>query len=31
LFMGHAETLHDLVLPLAPVAPSLYRRSDARA
>ena len=31
LFMGHAETLHELVLPLAPVAPSLYRRSDARA
>ena len=31
MFVGHAETLHDLVLPLAPVAPSLYRRSDARA
>jgi chemotaxis protein methyltransferase CheR len=31
LFMGHAETLHDLNLPLAPVAPSLYRRIDARA
>lgn len=31
LFMGHAETLHDLHLPLEPVAPSLYRRIDARA
>jgi chemotaxis protein methyltransferase CheR len=31
LFMGHAETLHDLDLPLAPVVPSLYRRIDARA
>lgn len=29
LFVGHAETLHDMNLPLAPIAPSLYRRSDA--
>jgi chemotaxis protein methyltransferase CheR len=28
LFVGHAETLHDLDLPLVPIAPSLYRRSD---
>ena len=26
LFVGHAETLHDMDLPLVPVAPSLYRR-----
>jgi chemotaxis protein methyltransferase CheR len=29
LFVGHAETLHDMDLPLAPVAPALYRRVDA--
>jgi chemotaxis protein methyltransferase CheR len=29
LFVGHAETLHDLDLPLTPVAPALYRRNDA--
>lgn len=28
LFVGHAETLHDLDLPLAPTAPSLYRRTN---
>lgn len=28
LFVGHAETLHELQLPLRPVAPSLYRRID---
>jgi chemotaxis protein methyltransferase CheR len=26
MFVGHAETLHDMDLPLAPVAPALYRR-----
>jgi chemotaxis protein methyltransferase CheR len=26
LFVGHAETLHNMNLPLTPVAPSLYRR-----
>jgi chemotaxis protein methyltransferase CheR len=31
LFVGHAETLHELDLPLAPVAPALYRRMDAVA
>ncbi len=31
MFVGHAETLHDLDLPLIPVAPSLYRRTDAGA
>jgi chemotaxis protein methyltransferase CheR len=30
LFVGHAETLHDLNLPLTPVVPALYRRVDAR-
>jgi chemotaxis protein methyltransferase CheR len=29
LFVGHAETLHDMNLPLAPVAPALYWRVDA--
>jgi chemotaxis protein methyltransferase CheR len=28
LFVGHAETLHDMDLPLTPVAPALYRRTD---
>jgi chemotaxis protein methyltransferase CheR len=27
LFVGHAETLHDMDLPLTPVAPALYRRT----
>jgi len=31
LFMGHAETLHELDLPVEPVAPALYRRMDGRA
>jgi chemotaxis protein methyltransferase CheR len=30
LFVGHAETLHNMSLPLAPVAPALYRRVDGR-
>ncbi len=29
MFVGHAETLHAMNLPLAPVAPALYRKSDA--
>jgi len=29
LFMGHAETLHELDLPIIQVAPALYRRTDA--
>jgi chemotaxis protein methyltransferase CheR len=31
MFVGHAETLHDMKLPLEPVAPALYRRIDGRA
>ena len=31
LFVGHAETLHDMRLPVLPVAPSLYRRVDVDA
>lgn len=31
MFVGHAETLHDMNLPLTPLAPALYRRVDARA
>jgi len=31
LFVGHAETLHELDLPLAPMAPTLYRRIDEGA
>jgi chemotaxis protein methyltransferase CheR len=30
MFVGHAETLHDMNLPLMPVAPALYRRLDGR-
>lgn len=26
LFVGHSETLHDMNLPLTPVAPALYRK-----
>jgi chemotaxis protein methyltransferase CheR len=29
MFVGHAETLHDMDLPLTPVAPALYRRINA--
>jgi chemotaxis protein methyltransferase CheR len=28
LFVGHAETLHDMHLAVSPVAPALYRRDD---
>jgi chemotaxis protein methyltransferase CheR len=28
LFVGHSETLHNMNLPLVPVAPALYRRMD---
>jgi chemotaxis protein methyltransferase CheR len=28
MYVGHAETLHDMDLPLLPVAPALYRRVD---
>jgi chemotaxis protein methyltransferase CheR len=31
MFVGHSETLHDMNLPLEPVAPALYRRMHARA
>jgi chemotaxis protein methyltransferase CheR len=31
MFVGHAETLHDMDLPLAPIAPALYRKLDAGA
>jgi len=30
MFVGHAETLHEMNLPLTPVAPALYRRIDGR-
>jgi chemotaxis protein methyltransferase CheR len=30
MFVGHAETLHDMSLPLTPVAPALYRRIDGK-
>lgn len=29
IFVGHAESLHDMGLPLEPVAPALYRKQDA--
>jgi chemotaxis protein methyltransferase CheR len=28
LFVGHAETLHTMRLPLTPVAPALYRKAE---
>ena len=28
LFVGHSETLHDMNLPVIPLAPALYRKSD---
>ena len=31
MFVGHAESLHDMDLPLVPVAPALYRRPHAGA
>jgi chemotaxis protein methyltransferase CheR len=30
LFVGHAETLHDMNLPITPDAPALYRRVNGR-
>lgn len=30
-FVGHAEALHDMELPLEPVAPATYRKVHARA
>ena len=30
LFVGHSETLHDMDLPVVPVAPALYRKTHAR-
>ena len=29
LFVGHSETLHDMDLPVIPVAPALYRKAHA--
>ena len=30
LFVGHSETLHDMDLPVVPVAPALYRKAHDR-
>jgi chemotaxis protein methyltransferase CheR len=30
LFVGHSETLHDMDLPVVPIAPALYRKANAR-
>ncbi len=30
LFVGHSETLHDMDLPVVPLAPALYRKSHGR-
>jgi chemotaxis protein methyltransferase CheR len=30
VFVGHAETLHEMDIPLVAVAPTLYRKADAR-
>lgn len=29
-FVGHSETLHEMKLPLKPMGPALYRRTDGR-
>ncbi len=26
MFVGHSETMHDMILPLAPLGPALYRK-----
>jgi len=31
IFVGHSESLHQLDVPLAPVAPALYRKADERS
>ena len=31
VFVGHSESLHEMDLPLVPVAPALYRKENARA
>jgi len=30
MFVGHAEALHDMDLPLTPIAPAAYRKVDGR-
>jgi chemotaxis protein methyltransferase CheR len=30
-FVGHSETLHDMDVPLVPIAPALYRKTNAGA
>jgi chemotaxis protein methyltransferase CheR len=30
IFVGHSESLHHMDLPLAPVAPALYRKAESR-
>jgi chemotaxis protein methyltransferase CheR len=30
-FVGHSEALHGMDLPLVPIGPALYRRTDARS
>jgi chemotaxis protein methyltransferase CheR len=30
-FVGHSEALHGMDLPLAPIGPALYRRTDAKS
>lgn len=30
IFLGHSESLHQMDLPLIPVAPALYRKTDGR-
>jgi chemotaxis protein methyltransferase CheR len=29
-FVGHSETLHDMDLPLTPIAPALYRKTGSQ-
>ncbi len=30
IFVGHAEALHDMDLPLEPIAPAAYRKVNGR-
>jgi chemotaxis protein methyltransferase CheR len=30
-FVGHSESLHDMDVPLVPIAPALYRKDNARS
>jgi len=31
IFVGHSESLHDMKIPVTPIAPAIYRKTDAGA